>query len=159
MAMDLPDLVLFCGDWQAYEDRVYSVYFETIIQSNLRFNNLPVRPRYTPETKGKHFGFWHMVQEGDVEEERTPDLRRCERIGWVSWVIENCIENSEISWWVEKRDNQNEIVIWIEAEQYVVVLSERRDYWLLKTSYLATKSGKIKQLERNRAKYAKPRKN
>jgi hypothetical protein len=157
MAMELPPLEIFSGDWQNYEDRIYAVYQECVIQSNLRFNNLAVRTRITPETKGKHFGFWHMVSEGEVEEEREPDLRRCERIRWVSWVIENCFKYSEISWWLEKRNNRSEIVIWIEAEQYVVVLSERRDYWLLKTSYLATRSGKIKQLKRNREKYAKPR--
>jgi len=94
-----------------------------------------------------------MIQEGKVEEDRTPDLRRCERIRWVSWVIENYSKVPEISCWKEKRNNQNEIVIWIEEEQYVVVLSERRDYWLLKTSYLATQSGKIKQLQKNRKKY------
>ena len=44
MAMELPALVRFCGDWQTYEDRVYAVYLKTIIQNNLRFNNLPVRP-------------------------------------------------------------------------------------------------------------------
>ena len=155
MAMDLPPLIPFGGEWQSYEDAIYTAYLETIVQNDLRFNNLPVRPRYTPETKGKHFGFWHMISEGDVEEDRTPDLARCERIRWAGWVIEHCFEHPEISWWVEKRGSNNEIVIWVEKEQYVVVLSERRDYWMLKTSYLATRSGKIRQLQKNRAKYSR----
>ena len=156
MPLSLPPLLPFEGDWQTYEDKVYAAYLECIIKGDLRFNNLPVRPRYTPETKGKHFGFWHMVSEGDVEEDRTPDLERCARIRWVSWVIEHCTVHPEISWWAETRNNKKAIVIWVEVEQYVVVLSERRDYWLLKTSYLATKSGKIRQLQKNREKYAKP---
>ncbi len=51
------------------------------------------------------------------------------------------------------RKNIREVVIWIESEEYVVVLSERRDYWLLKTAYIADKSGKKRQLTRNRNKY------
>ena len=158
MAMELPPLEEFSGDWQTYEDAIYDIYQGCVIRNDLRFNNLPVRPRYTPETKGKHFGFWHIISEGSVDEDRAPDIRRCERIRWVSWVIENCFESPEISWWQEKRNNRLEIVIWIEVEEYVVVLSERRDYWLLKTSYLATKSGKIKQLKKYREKYSVPRK-
>lgn len=31
---------------------------------------------------GKEATFWHMIQEGRIEEDRTPDIRRCERIRW-----------------------------------------------------------------------------
>lgn len=156
--MDLPELEHFTGDWDSYVDHIYSLYRLTILQSDLRFRNLTVKPRFTPETQGKHYGFWHITSEGEVEEEREPDLRRCERIRWVKWLIENVDNFDEISCWEEKRSNKLEIVIWLEVEQYVVILSERRDYWLLKTAYLAIKSRKIKQLKRNREKFLKARK-
>lgn len=153
MSLPLPPLEPFTGNWESYIDHIYAIYKQTILQSNLRYNNLPVQPRFTPESHGKHHGFWHITSDGEIEEEREPDLRRCERIRWVQWVIDNVAAYAEVSWWEEKRGNTLEIVIWIESEQYVVVLSERRDYWLLKTAYLATKSGKIKQLTRNREKF------
>jgi len=35
-----------------------------------------------PMTQNKEATFWHMIQEGSVESERIPDIRRCERIRW-----------------------------------------------------------------------------
>lgn len=151
--LPLPPLLPFCGNWGNYIESVYQVYTDTILNSGLAINNIPVRPRYTPESQGKEFGFWHVTSEGELEEEREPDLRRCERIRWLKWTIDNFAQYTDISHWVEKKGNNQDMVIWIESEQYVVVLSERRDYWLLKTAYLATKSGKIRQLTRNRKKY------
>lgn len=151
--LPLPPLLPFCGNWVTYIETVYQVYTDTILNSGLAINNIPVRPRYTPETQGKEFGFWHVTSEGELEEEREPDLRRCERIRWLKWTIENFSQYAEISHWEERKGSNRDIVIWIESEQYVVVLSERRDYWLLKTAYLATKSGKIRQLTKNRKKY------
>lgn len=151
--LPLPPLVSFCGNWVTYIETVYQVYTDTILNSGLAINNIPVRPRYTPETQGKEFGFWHVTSEGELEEEREPDLRRCERIRWLEWTIKNFSQYAEISHWKERKGSNLDIVIWIESEQYVVVLSERRDYWLLKTAYLVTKSGKIRQLTNNRKKY------
>lgn len=157
MELDLPDLVQFCGDWESYENAIYEIYLDEIVRGQLKFCNLPVRTRHTPKTKEKHFGFWHIISEGQVEEDRLPDLDRCRRIRWIKWVIENHQACSDVSFWAEKMRGKNEVVLWIEKEQYVVVLSERRDAWLLKTSYLATRSGKIRQLKRNREKYATPK--
>jgi len=154
--LPLPPLLPFCGDWSDYIERVYEVYTDTILNSGLAVNNIPVRPRYTPVSQGKEFGFWHVTSEGEVEEERAPDLRRCERIRWLEWTISNFTQYAQVSHWNEKKGSKRDKIIWIESEQYVVVLSERRDYWLLKTAYLADKSGKIRQLTRNRDKYQRP---
>ena len=156
MTMGLPETLPFSGNWDDYLDTVYTVYLETIVNYDLRFNNLPVKPRFTPVTKGKHFGFWHIIQEGNVEDDRTRDFRRTERLRWIKWVIENYKTSAAISGWIETRDNVNEVVLWVEHEQYVVVLSERRGYWVLKTAYLADRPKKIKQLQKSRAKLAMP---
>ena len=78
----LPELILFenyNGDWQRYEDAVYSRFYSDFIASRPTFQGLPVRITRNL-VKGKERGFWHLIQEGRVEEQRTPDLRRCERI-------------------------------------------------------------------------------
>jgi hypothetical protein len=82
--MTLPDLFLFTGDWQCYEDKLYQIYLDEIVNAGLSFNGLPIRCQYRPESKNKHFGFWHLISEGEIETDRTPDLRRCERIHWIA---------------------------------------------------------------------------
>jgi hypothetical protein len=154
MLEGLPELEVFEGDWEEFIERVYQIYLDLIVKPDLRFKNLAVQPRFSPETKSKHYGFWHLTSSGQVEEDREPDLRRCERIRWVSWLIENYRNFPGVVYcWQEKRKNTNEIVIWFEEEHYVVILSERRDYWLLKTAYLVTKKYKLEQMIKSRKKF------
>lgn len=84
-------------------------------------------------------------------------MRRCERIRWISWVIENVDNYNEITWWDERsKSNNREVVLWVEAEKFVVILAWRsQGYWLLKTAYLADKEHKIESLRRKRDKYWK----
>ncbi|ELY7391614.1 oxidoreductase [Cronobacter universalis] len=146
----MPDLLYFGGNWDLYIETVYNEFRRTFILGKIRFRGLPVSLRSSPEYKGKEFGFWHLTSEGKQEEDRTPDFERCARINWISHMIINHSAEG-ISCWKEKRDNITEIVIWNEAENYVVILSERRDYWLLKTAYVVTQSGKRRQLRNSRA--------
>ena len=88
--MTPPKLLLFesfGGHWRAYEDALHRIFMDEIVQGALQFRNQRVSCRRNPETAGRWSSFWHLVQEGRVEEEREPDLRRCERLGWVRWVI------------------------------------------------------------------------
>jgi len=158
--MELPPLELFPGNWETYTDHIYKIYCDLILNSDLRFRGVQVKPRFTPKTKGKIHGFWHVVSQGRIEDERVPDFRRCERIRWISWVIENVDNFDDITWWDERtKANDREVVLWLEAEQFVVILSWRRQgYWLLKTAYLATKPHKIKSLRTKRESYWKAKK-
>lgn len=47
-------------------------------------------------TNGKHFGFWRVISDGELEDDRLPDLRRCERITWIAYLIANVEE--QINW-------------------------------------------------------------
>lgn len=151
--MDLPDLIPFDGDWETYVDRLYRIYMREIVNGRLTFSGLPIRSRYHPPSRGKGSGFWHVIQEGPSEEERLPDLRRCERISWISWIIKNVSKEDRISWWEERRGSSVDVLIWLEIEDYLVVLSKRRKYYLLKTAYLANRPHKKKTLRKNRDKY------
>lgn len=136
MAMDLPKLEPFAGDWQAYEDSLYAIYLETVVNGGLTFKGLPVKSQYRPETKGKGFSFWHLISEGQEEDERTPDMRRCERIRWFSWLIDNVDNYAEITWWENKRGQNTHIVIWLEEEDFAVILAKRNGYYMIKTAYI-----------------------
>lgn len=148
--LTMPPQLPFQGDWSSYIQNVYDIFTNDIFLSGLRFKGLPIRLRNDPEYQGKEFGFWHLVSEGNVEEDRIPDLERCKRIPWIAHMINNHAHQS-VSCWPERRGKTEEWVIWNEAENYVVVLSARRDYWLLKTAYLVTFNSKRRALTQSRA--------
>ena len=93
-----------------------------------------------------------------VEDDRLPDLRRCERIRWVRWVIENAVEHAEIDIWQNTRKTEVNTLLWFR-EEYLVVLGQRQGYWLLRTAYCTEKSGRIAQLrqERDASRSANPK--
>jgi len=148
-----PNLLLFDGDWPTYEERIYKAFMDSFVHANIRFHGWPVKSRYEPATRGKGFSFWHLISEsqrpGDQESDRTPDLRRCERIEWVAWAI-SAIERGvpNIKWWENKRRRRTSIVIWLEEYDYAVILAKRRKYYLLKTAYADIKPHRRKTFQR-----------
>lgn len=150
-----PDLLLFQnfgGDWKKYEKELNRIFTEEIAWGSLRFRNRPVNCRRIPETGGRWASFWHLIQEGREEDERTPDLRRCERLPWIPWVINNAITHPEIDGWQNKRGSETNSLLWYR-EEYLVVLSQRQGYWLLKTAYFTDKKYRIRQLRKERDAY------
>ena len=150
--MNPPDLLLFNdfgGNWTVYERELHRIFKDEIARAGLEFRGLKVRCRRIPETAGRWASFWHLIQEGYVEDERTPDLRRCERLRWVRWVIENATTHPEIDEWQNSRRNEINTLLWYR-EEYLVVLAQRREYWLLKTAYLTDQTSRIGQLCRER---------
>ena len=134
--MNLPDLCAFHGNWQQYVEDLYQIYLDEIAHSGLTFEGLPVRNQFRPYTDGKGYGFWHIISDGPVEDERIPDMRRCERIKWVPWIIQNVGTDQRITWWKNKRGSNKHVVLWIEEEEFAVILAKRSRYYLLRTAYM-----------------------
>ena len=135
--MTPPDLLLledFNGDWNTYVDELYRIFMTEVTLGGLRFRNRKVNCRRKEETFGRWASFWHLTQHGPVEEDRLPDLRRCERIRWVRWTIETALACPHIDEWQNRRGEETSTLLWYR-EEYLVVLAERKDYWLLKTAY------------------------
>lgn len=147
--MTAPDLILFDGTWDEYEELLYKIFTEQISGGELEFRGQRVGCRRHPEAHERWASFWHLVQEGKVEEDRLPDLRRCERLAWVRWVIENGDDHSEIEVWNNTRQSETNTLLWFR-EEYLVVLAQRSDYWLLRTAYCTTKRRRIEQLRKER---------
>lgn len=155
-----PDLIPFSGqNWNEYEDTIYQIYLDTVANANLVFLGLPVKVKYYPDTKKKGFGFWHLISEAPSqnnrnEDDRIPDLRRCERIRWVAWCIQNA-QTQGFSCWENQRGRDRHIVIWAEQYDFVVIMAKRQTsegtkYLLLKTAYCLREHTKRKFLkERN----------
>ena len=51
--------------------------------------------------------------------------------------------------WQNRRGTEVNTLLWFR-EEYLVVLARRQDYWLLKTAYCTEKSGRVRQLQRER---------
>ena len=150
--MTPPDLLLFDdfgGNWGAYEHELHRIFMGEIARAGLEFRGLRVGCRRIPETASRWASFWHLIQEGYVEDERTPDLRRCERLRWVRWVIENATSHPEIDEWQNSRKNEINTLLWYR-EEYLVVLAQRQGYWLLKTAYCTDQTLRVGQLRRER---------
>lgn len=155
--MTPPELLLlktFGGDWKKYENELYKIFKTEIARSGLRFRGLQVKCRRRPETNRRWSAFWHLIQEGPTEEERTPALRRCERIRWIRWIIENATTHPNIDEWKNKRHGKINTLLWYREEYLIVleqrVLEQRENYWLLKTAYCTDKTFRLKQLRRER---------
>lgn len=150
-----PDLLPFQnfgGDWDRYKKELNRIFTEKIVHGGLRFRDRRVSCRRIPETKGLWASFWHLIQEGKEEDERTPDMRRCERLPWIPWVINNATTHPEIDEWQNRRGNEINTLLWYR-EEYLVVLSQRRGYWLLKTAYVTKGKYRIMRLRKERDTY------
>ena len=126
----------FGGSWDRYEDHVYALFYRDFVEAGPVYEERSVR--ITRQlVKGKERTFWHCIQEGDIEEARTPDLRRCERICWVREVIENAADPA-VRKWCNRRKGRTRQLLWLEDAEFLVVLEDRRTLWLLWTAYCTT---------------------
>lgn len=155
----LPPLVLFNdygGNWDAYLEALYDWFKRDFISSKPVFQGRRLGLKRYPMSYGKEATFWHMTSEGMDEENRTPDLRRCERIRWPKPVIEHS-EDPQVKYWVSVKRNENRIHIWLEKQDYVVVLADRKGFLLPWTAFMVTRDHTRKKLNKEYEDYWKSR--
>ncbi|MEG2810417.1 MAG: hypothetical protein RR889_07190 [Akkermansia sp.] len=146
----LPELVCFegyKGQWDVYLEEIHCIFSKDFIQSKPAFPNKSVRLKRHPEYDGKSATFWHFItegsREGSREADRTPDLRRCERIGWPRAIIDafpsDMGKSDKIVWWKEDRHTSKgrsvRILLALPDFSYVFILDERDTYVLPWTAY------------------------
>jgi hypothetical protein len=151
----LPPLVLlndYDGDWIAYLNALYAWFKKDFIDSKPIFQGKRLGLKHHPVTNGKEATFWHMIQEGKTEEDRIPDIRRCERIRWPKPIIENDA-NPAIKVWRNKRGREDRICLWFVQESYLVILTDRRNYILPWTAYLVEKPHRQRKLQKEYEEY------
>ena len=79
-----------------------------------------------------------MTHKGEDEQNREPDLRRCERMPWAKPTIENC-DLCNLKIWNQKRGNADRICIWLEVldePDYIIIIDVRANYKLLWTAFV-----------------------
>ncbi len=146
----LPPIVLlsdYGGNWEKYLEALYDYFKQDFIKSSPTFKGQRLGLKKHPSRKGKEATFWHFISEGSIEDERTPDLSRCERIRWPRPIIENA-ESSTIKAWENRRRNEKRILLWLEEQEYLVILTERKGYILPWTAYMVTENHRKKKLKK-----------
>jgi len=139
--IDLPDLILledFSGNYQFFIDAVYKVFESDFVKSKPHFRGTKLGLKKHPEYQERAYTFYHMTHTGEDEQNREPDLRRCERIPWAKPVIENC-DKWKLKVWEQERKGEKRICIWLEFEDepdYIIILNIRKDYILPWTAYV-----------------------
>ena len=154
------ELSQYNGNYIVYEEYLYRVFKTDLYNRKVFFNNKPISLKRFPEQLGKEFSFYHLIckdfNHTGNEEEREPDLRRCERLHWIKPGIETnhlvtCNQQCFVAY--KKRvKNKDRIHLLNKADRYMIVLEEREDYYLLVTAYYIeyenTLKRKIEESER-----------
>lgn len=130
----------FGGNYRLYIDAVYEVFFEDFINHEAFFGSKKLMLKSNPRFQNRAYTFYHMTHKGENEDERTPDLRRCERIGWAKPCIENVDLWSLKFWRQSRKRSENRVCILLDVEDdhdYFVVLEVRETYVFLWTAFVS----------------------
>lgn len=142
----LPDLVLFndySNNWNNYQEVIYNIFKEDIVDNPLSFDGKIIKIRWQPIEYGKPEAFFHVTcQDYNKDGKRLPDFRRCERIRWIRAFIKNykcdsslCESCAGVKVWNEICQNKMRVHILLEEERYIVVVEPRENYCLLITAF------------------------
>lgn len=142
------------GDWSRFLDAIYRIFKRDFVDSSPSFRGIRMSLKKHPLSEGKEATFWHIISEGSSEEDRKPDLRRCERIRWPRAIIEHD-SDIDLKVWQNQRRGEDRILLLIEKESYLVVLARRKSYILLWTAYLVTEPHRRRKLIKEYESYHK----
>ena len=128
-----------CGGWDALLEAAHQQYLNDFGYATPRFRGRPIMLRRTPVEKSKEAAFWHLISEGEKEEDRTPSISRCERLAWVRLMIESASDESRVRVWNAMRPTgrgpKQHWVIALPDFSYVVILRETGNGLLLLSAY------------------------
>jgi len=138
------------GDWDKYLNALYQFFRKDFIDSNPMFRGTSVGITKYPYSQGKESTFWHIISEGNVEEDRTPDFERCKRIRWPRAIIEHCDGEASIQVWenMHGREKRTLIRLIFAENDYLIVLAWHKTTVLLVTAYLITWESQKNRLQK-----------
>jgi hypothetical protein len=138
------------GNYTQFIDAVYEVFERDFIKHRPVFGGFKLGLKYHPAFQERAYTFYHMTHKGDIESERTPDLRRCECMPWGRPTIEN-VNKYSLKFWEQRRKGKHRICIWLETEDdvdYFFVLDVRKTFLLPWTAFVAEYKNETRKKER-----------
>lgn len=142
------ELIEFGGNYRTYIDAVYEVFSEDFIKHKAFFGSKELKLKINPIFQYRAYTFYHMTHKGENEDERLPDLRRCERIGWAKPCIENVAPWNLKFWRQSRQRSENRVCILLDVADdydYFVVLEIRETYVLLWTAFVSLHTHETKK--------------
>lgn len=133
------------GDWDRYLEAVYECFRKDFVTDRAVFRTRLVAVGRYRMTLGKEDTFWHLISEGKDEASRTPDLQRCERIRWPRSFVDNEAD-PVIRIWENRRNNESRVLLYLEQENFLVVLIDKGNKFILLTAYIVTRSHQREKL-------------
>jgi hypothetical protein len=161
--INLPDLIELNnhgGHYATFIDAVYAVFENDFVKSTPKFRGQRLSLKKYPIVGGREYTFYHMTHKGEIEADREPDLRRCERIGWAKPVIEKT-DDWKLKIWPQQRNGKNRLCIWVEKQNepdYFVILDVRANYILPWTTFVAEYPNQKRKKEKEYLEYIKSKK-
>ncbi len=128
------------GNYTLYIEAVYTIFHRDFIKNKAKFGSHELKMKFHPEFQNRAYTFYHMTHEGEEESQRTPDLRRCERIGWAKPCIENVQKWNLFFWRQTRKNSKNRVCILLDVQDdydYFVILEVRKTYVLLWTAFVS----------------------
>lgn len=151
--VDLPDklfLADFQGSYKDYIDAVFAVFEKDFIKRKAYFGSYPLGLKYHPCFQDRAYTFYHMTHKGHDENDRIPDLRRCECMPWAQPSVVQAV-NYRLRFWEQERNNKSCVCIWLEVEDdcdYFVILDVRKTFVLLWTAFVAELSHEVRKKQK-----------
>lgn len=127
---------------------LYTTFCQEIKAHALMLDGLPVW--FFPETEdGRERIFWHLTsRDDDKTGDRIPDLRRCERMHWVRYILANAHASEVIKWDYREPDKTVKTYLWLKDHSFVVILKKYPDgSRRLITSFWVDYQSKVRDLE------------
>lgn len=155
--LELPELIVltdFGGNFSTYLEAVYEAFSNDFIYKRPIFRGIRLGLKKHPMFLDKEATFWHMTSEGKDESNRTPDLRRLERIKWPAFLINNS-EHPYLKVWENTRGGKTNVLILHEFENYVIVLRKGNGYLIPWTAYLIEHEWRKRKFIREYEEYIK----
>lgn len=146
-----------------YHNRAYNIYKKEIVDSILNFKGKKVITREYPIEDGKVQSFFHIISEQNKNglKIRLYKNERVKFIPYISEIIknyykcENCIEScSKIKVWSAPYKNKiYRTKLYLEDEDYIIILEERKEYYLLISAYVVDRLDRKEDLLKEYNKY------
>lgn len=164
----LPDIVE-CkdfGKWNEYLDEIYIIFQKDFVEDRIKFENKYVNFRKEPRDGKYENAFIHLTHRDELHasndpNDRIPDPRRAERIGWNKPIIEHyiCKENCEncdkILYFEEYYRKNVRAYFLFKDVKFLVIIEKRENYNLLITGYYVEYDNAMKKYIKKYEKYKK----